>query len=60
VCDARREHAIFSEPRVDYPWVFGDVVAPIVGVVVVSLLAAAGFRLERAAVVTYSQRLAVG
>lgn len=29
VCDARGEHAVFSEARVDDPWILGDLVTPI-------------------------------
>jgi hypothetical protein len=59
VCDAGRKHAIFAETRIDDPWVFGDVVAPVVGVVVVALLAASVLLLLRV-VVTYSKRLTMG
>jgi hypothetical protein len=59
VCYARWKHAIFTETRVDDPWVFGDVVAPVVGVVVVALLAAS-ILLLLCVVVAYSKRLAMG
>lgn len=47
MCDARGEHAIFAEARVDYPGVIGNTVAPVICVVVVTLLAATMFLVGR-------------
>ncbi len=59
MCDAGREHAIFAEPRVDYPGIFRDAVAPVVRVVVVSPLAAPWFLIVRVGIAD-RERSAVG
>lgn len=51
MCDARRKHAVFPEARIDYPWVFGDIVPPIISVIIVSLLPPARWLIRHIAVV---------
>ena len=46
VRDTRGKHAVFAEASIDHPWIVRDAVAPVVCVVVVVLLAAAGILLR--------------
>ena len=41
--DAGRKHAVLAEAGVDHPWIVRDTVAPVVCMIIMALLAAAGF-----------------